>query len=244
MDLSFDLVLNESINDSADKFNVKCTIGSIDSCPLCHTATMISPVFNDVRCVSNDTDISSQEYYLLHSFYVCPMCKCPYGAGYTTSRMEFGELKFGAAKYVFPRIVDNKIFPKEVAHISPDFVDTYHEAYQAEQYNLTKICGAGYRRAFEYLLKDYLINEYPNLKEQIIDAQMYDIINDKKHEYNMPIKIVEIAKRCAWLGNDHTHYRAKFTDNDLEDLKNAIDILLYWIMTEFKTAEILKIRKK
>lgn len=236
MQLEFKLVLNAAVTSGANQYKINCIVNSVDVCPLCHTASVALPVFEDLRYLSQS--------YILHTFYICPACGNAYFAKYKSNYIDKNEVDFGNAIRVQPRKTTIQSFSDDVVKLSPDFVAVYNEASQVEQHGLEKICGAGYRRAFEYLLKDYLISQYPDKSEQIADAQMYDIINDKNKEYNMPLKIVEIAKRCAWLGNDHSHYRVKHTNADLEDLKAAIDILYYWIMTEFKSSDILKRIKK
>ena len=242
MELEFKLLLNDNIESGSKKYAVKCIANSIDICPCCQTASGVSPIFNDARFKPATSSMS--EHYILHSFYICPVCGNAYFAKYKTHEMYGDHLYFGNAIRVQPRKITNRSFSDDLVKLSPDFVAVYNEALQAEQQGLLKVCGAGYRKSFEYLLKDYLINQYKDKADQIADSQIYDIINDKSDEYNMPIKIVEISKRCAWLGNDHCHYRAKHTNADLEDLKDAIDILLYWIMAEFKTSDILKRFKK
>jgi hypothetical protein len=48
-------------------------------------------------------------------------------------------------------------FPDIIQTISGNFCDIYNEAYSAEQQSLMQICGMGYRKALEFLIKDYLI---------------------------------------------------------------------------------------
>jgi len=52
-----------------------------------------------------------------------------------------------------------KAFPKEVEKYSKNFIVIYNQAFTAEINGLTEICGLGYRKAFEFLIKDYLIKK-------------------------------------------------------------------------------------
>lgn len=50
-----------------------------------------------------------------------------------------------------------KEFDQTIKDISPSFVQIFNEAYSAEQINLSHISGMGYRKALEFLIKDYVI---------------------------------------------------------------------------------------
>lgn len=54
---------------------------------------------------------------------------------------------------------NSKVFSEIINSISPQFVLIYNQAYYAEQTNLDQICGVGYRKALEFLIKDYLISK-------------------------------------------------------------------------------------
>ncbi|MGF6947536.1 hypothetical protein QF028_000029 [Neobacillus sp. B4I6] len=53
-----------------------------------------------------------------------------------------------------------------------------------------------------------------------------------------------MAERAVWLGNDETHYVRKWDDKDLKDLKNLIDLTVYFISMTIKAnkykAEMIK----
>ena len=126
-------------------------------------------------------------------------------------------------------------FNKQVAKISPAFCEIYNEAYAAEQLGLGQICGVGYRKALEFLIKDYLSHLDASKTESIRKTFLGVCI--EKHIKNDNIKAV--AKRATWLGNDETHYVRKWEDKDLSDLKKLIDLTLYWIEQEELTKEVL-----
>lgn len=113
-------------------------------------------------------------------------------------------------------------FQKSVISISPKFGEIYNEAYVAEVNELKEICGPGYRRALEFLIKDYLIHlaecNDPEI-EKIKKSFLGDCIRQIDDEN---VKLV--AKRASWLGNDETHYTRKWEDHDIQDLKNLIEL--------------------
>jgi len=103
----------------------------------------------------------------------------------------------------------------------------YNEAFQAEQYRLTQICGPGYRKALEFLIKDYAIKKHPTKEQTILKEQLMPCITN----YTID-NIKKVAKRAAWLGNDETHYIRKWENNDLQDLKKLVELTVHWIEME------------
>ncbi|WP_373331337.1 hypothetical protein [Salmonirosea aquatica] len=127
-------------------------------------------------------------------------------------------------------------FSDTINKISESFVEIYGQANQAEQYNLDKVCGVGYRKALEFLIKDYLISIKADKAEEIKKKFLGICIND--YIDNTNIKLV--AERAVWLGNDETHYIRKWVDHDVEDLKGLIELTVRWIEMEVMTKEIEK----
>ncbi|MEK6983815.1 MAG: hypothetical protein AABX33_04540 [Nanoarchaeota archaeon] len=132
-----------------------------------------------------------------------------------------------------------KVFEKEIQELSPTFVLTYGESEFAEQENLKQICGAGYRRAFEFLIKDYLIKNNPEDKANIEKKQLGNCIKEDIDS----TKIKQIAEKAAWLGNDETHYVRKWEDKDLEDLKNLINITVHFVLMEIQANSYIEAMK-
>ena len=124
-------------------------------------------------------------------------------------------------------------FPDVINKFSPKFSEIYNEAKEAEKRDLRNICGAGYRKALEFLIKDYLISERPQDKATIIKTYLGPCID----RYLESPKIKDCAKRAAWLGNDETHYYRIWEDKDLEDLKRLLKLTLHWIEDECDTRQ-------
>lgn len=129
-------------------------------------------------------------------------------------------------------------FPPHIEKLSPEFVLTFNQARSAEQLGLDKITGPGFRRALEFLIKDFLVSqiaEGPDAEKQIEAirsknlSQCIDDIDYKK------IKVT--AKAATYLGNDATHYTKKWPDKDIQDLKRFIHLVVYWVETELSTNE-------
>jgi hypothetical protein len=124
-------------------------------------------------------------------------------------------------------------FEEPIKQISSAFCSIYEEAHKAEQFGLTEICGVGYRKALEFLIKDYVIRTRPADKSAIETTFLGKCIED----YVTDPKTKEVAKRATWLGNDETHYQRRWIDKDLNDLKTLIRVALYWIEAEYLTEQ-------
>ena len=115
-----------------------------------------------------------------------------------------------------------------IKEISPDFTTIHSQAFHAEQINLLEICGVGYRKALEFLIKDYIIYKDSSIKEDVEKKFLGKCIDD--HIDNEKIK--KVAKRATWLANDETHYVKKWEGKNLQDLKVLIELTLHWIEME------------
>jgi len=113
------------------------------------------------------------------------------------------------------------------------------QASAAEAYRLNLVAGMGYRKALEFLAKDYAVYdlrlELDEAKEagdqarmDKISAQIDEITGKWLSEILQMIPdplTKEAAKRAAWLGNDETHYTRVWTKHDVDDLKRLLGIV-------------------
>ncbi len=53
-------------------------------------------------------------------------------------------------------------------------------------------------------------------------------------------EIKGMAERAIWLGNDETHYVRRWADKDIKDLKNLIDLTVYFISMKIKAKKYKK----
>lgn len=121
-----------------------------------------------------------------------------------------------------------KTFSGTITDTSSNFPLIYNEAFSAEQDNLNQICGVGYRKALEFLIKDYIIQKNESEKDKILKMQLGNCIKT----YVTDDRIKSVAKRAVWLGNDETHYIRKWETKNLEDLKKLIELTVHWIEME------------
>ncbi len=92
-----------------------------------------------------------------------------------------------------------------------------------------QICGAGFRKALEFLVKDYAVSKVAKKKRDIRDKIARTFLGQCINDYLPTGPIQEAAKRAAWLGNDETHYYRTWTEQDIYDLIDLIHLTVKWI---------------
>lgn len=115
--------------------------------------------------------------------------------------------------------------PNEVIDVSPSFYEIYVQSYLAETHDLEEVAGVGYRKALEFLIKDYCILKNKDKEENIKSLQLAKVIG----QYIEDANIKACAKRAVWLGNDETHYIKKWENKDISDLKILIKLTVGWV---------------
>ncbi|MEN8447507.1 MAG: DUF4145 domain-containing protein [Cyanobacteria bacterium J06555_13] len=123
-----------------------------------------------------------------------------------------------------------------ISEISPQFVAIYNQAFQAEQLGLNELNGIGYRKALEFLVKDFCSQENPKEVDKIKAMPLGQCIDKYIDDSN----IKKLAKRATWLGNDEAHYVRKLTDKDVNALSKMIQLVCHWISMDYLTKEALK----
>jgi hypothetical protein len=200
----------------------ECNLGKVEittlpnECPFCHKSITPHVLYG----------FAKSEYYL-EVLMLCPneSCLSTFIAYY---RSGAGNLYFSYHDGLSIGNTKAKEFSEIINEVSPTFVKIYGQANTAEQYNLLEVCGVGYRKALEFLIKDYAVLSHTSQKEQIekkfLSACISEFVNDQR--------IQAVAKRAVWLGNDETHYIRKWEGKNLNDLKLLIDLTVHWIEME------------
>ncbi len=197
--------------------------GLPNECPFCHQ--IITP---HILCAAHKGEDT------LQVFFSCPNNKCQNAfIGYYDFLRTLQEWHFNGT-LTKGDIVECQ-FSNEIKELSETFVCIYNEAYFAEQEKLFEICGVGYRKALEFLIKDYSVKKNPNDEEKIKRMPLAQCIE----KYIDNPKIKSAAQRAVWLGNDETHYIRKWADKDLSDLKDLIKAAVFYIEME-KSLEVFE----
>jgi len=122
--------------------------------------------------------------------------------------------------------------------IPSNFIKTYLQSLEAENYGLDELAGMGYRKAIEYLVKDWAIQNNPDKIESIQKSWLGAVI---KEYYKDDLK--DILERATWLGNDQAHYNRLFEEFDIQVLKELIDLIMVELDREYKKAHYIKMIK-
>jgi hypothetical protein len=199
-------------------------------CPICgllgnisHQSYRFSPDMNSLQLV-----------------YMCPNDDCR--SFFITYYQELENNEYEIHKHEPPEL-STTVFPDFVKELSSKFLSIYKQANEARERGLDEIAGVGYRKAFEFLIKDYAKSLDPEDNERnqkIDDAFAGKVVND-----HIPDPRVQaVARRALWLGNDETHYIKKWVDYNVTDLIKLIDLTIDWIEIERDSKEYVEAMKE
>lgn len=221
----------KAIDIANERNTFKLDYPSPDSCPACHTA--LDPKFLSAYYVMRN------DYHCrVFVTFFCTKCNRAFLGQYS------GELApFSASTFQLDTLIPNgfspRNFPQNISELSSNFVSIYNQALNAEVTGLEKICGMGYRKALEFLIKDFAIHEHPEKQDDIEQSLLGKCIES----YIDNSRIKTLAKASTWLGNDETHYIKRHPDYSIDDLKLFIDSVVSFIDSELtvrKAQELLK----
>jgi hypothetical protein len=184
-----------------------------DACPLCHRHSEVTLITADAVEQNLGVQVVFRcAYQGCRAFFICSYAARPSSV-------------LVAVRPIKPQVTQ---FPETLAKLSPMFVSIFVEAEEATQLALTQIAGPGYRKAFEFLIKDYAKSLAPGKASEIEGKFSGAVVN----EFISDVRIQAVAKRSLWLGNDETHYLRKWTDHDVADLVTLIKLTANWIEIE------------
>ena len=209
--------------------NAYVSIEEVSQCPICKHA--IKPVI-----ISSTIFKDSEDKLKLAVTNLCRACNNTFINQYKNLSGEtllngYVSYKYSKFDYSAPNKFIEQEFDDLIKNTSPNFVKIYNQAYAAEAQNLDEIAGIGYRKALEFLIKDFLILQNPNKDDAIKGTPLGSCVNN--YIDNPQLKIA--ASRAIWLGNDQTHYIQKFNDKDITDLKRLIRLTVHWISMLLET---------
>jgi hypothetical protein len=202
---------NNGVSKGYDKFP--------DCCPHCDTAGI--PIFVAAYKSSWSSTVWAS--------FICPAHNCskmfiasyhlPSGSA-TMKLQRENTLNFTASA---------ESFSDDIQKLSPDFCKIFNQAHIAETNDLDQIAGPGYRKALEFLVKDFLVGyKYKDDEEKQTTIKKL-LLGKCIANHVDEARIQQCAARAAWLGNDETHYMKKWEDKDIGHLKELIKMTAGWI---------------
>jgi len=205
-----------------------------EECPICHRA--IHPDEHTWAVASAGDDLHG----VLEIVHQCPRRECRhffisrYARDDTPEPSQFVDvpgLRYFRLFECVPATPLSPLIPAEVAELAPSFVEIYSQARAAEIHSLPQVAGVGYRKALEFLIKDYCISTRAAEEKLIRSASLSSCVR----EYIKSPQARICATRAAWLGNDETHYERRWSDMDIDNLKELIVLTVNWIHSELLT---------
>lgn len=192
-------------------------------CPICNTHIVAQPI----SAVSNFKDKSYEVVFLCNN----KQCTHLFIATYKKKYINSVVVRNNIIK-LFPKKINIIEINDDIKNISPLFYKIYQQSNEAESLDLDEIAGVGYRKALEFLIKDFCITNNPEYIDKIKKTPLMQVI--KTYMEEAP-KIKSCAERAVWLGNDETHYERKWEDKDINDMKILIKLTLHHIESELLT---------
>ena len=228
--------MNVTYNIKNDYYDLRIIVQEPNECPICKHS--IKPTILHKELFEDDNNNLN-----LYVTYLCTHCYKPFICQFTDMVEAFDEdirYKFNNLALIEPNLFQQKTFENCICSLSPDFVEIYNQAYNAEHLHLDQIAGIGYRKALEFLNKVFLIKHEGKEPEKVKTTALGNCINTM---IDYP-RLKTVASRATWLGNDQTHYEQKYQDKDIEDLKRLIDLSVHWISMLCLTDDAETIEKK
>lgn len=201
-------------------------------CPMCHHAIDPRPLTGVVLSAAAGGET------VMEFVFQCPRSSCHrlfigrYSGKYE-KRFSTYVLRL---RFVTPFVTAPPSHAEDIAKLSPVFVAIHAQAAAGEAHGLTEIAGCGYRKALEFLIKDYCVARDPDKADAIKGKLLGKVISDHISDPT----IQECARRASWLGNDETHYVRRWFEKDITDLKKLIALTENWINTHLLTERYLR----
>lgn len=188
------------------------TVPKLGQCPHCNKE--IAPYVIS----TSEADLETRTFAV--------MAQCPYCSRYFTMAYK---LPFGT-KVPEPIIYKHSIkkrekeLPKELSEISPRFVKIYNEALIAEENDLSELVGVGFKKAIEFLIRDYLIKFKKENEKEVLEQPLKDIMGKISDH-----RVTQLTATYKWL-NSCNFCNRTFDEKDVQEMKKFINVISEYII--------------
>ena len=226
----------------SQKEYVSCQVQMVSECPMCHCG--IQPVELSAYYVETANPYHDAFNRVLVEYF-CQLCRAPFLCEYVglsrsaSSGPDGTEFLSKGIRSMTPVHPVKNQFSENIKQLSPRFVNIFSQAQIAESENLSELCGMGYRKALEFLTKDYLIHKFPDDADAIQGEVLGNSINRIADT-----RIKTLAARSAWIGNDEAHYVRRHEDLSFCELKAFVSAMLYYVDSELMLERAESISRK
>lgn len=200
-----------TISNLDDSVKYQVTVEHPTVCPICHKS--IYPIYVSGQIEGNSTVAIT---------YLCRACNRAFITRYLL--LGYPGNTFIKTSFIesLPVCYKGKEFSPRINDLCQSFSTIYNQSSHAEQLGLTEICGLGYRKAIEHLVKAYHHRIYPDLKlpsKTPLGTYINQIDDDN---------IKSLAFAAKEIGNGEAHV-VQETDYDIDDMKEFIEGLVYFV---------------
>lgn len=213
------------INNLDNSQQVNITIEYPDTCPICHKS--INPVYIAGHMEANSCAAIT---------FLCRGCNRAFLTRYHVSALVGSYYHESKELESLPECFEEEKFPDNINKLSPNFSKIYNQALQAETLKLDEICGMGYRKALEFLIKDYCLYLNPDDSEKIKSISLKACIDN----YFDNRRLKHLAEVSAFIGNEETHYQKQYDWGTIGDMKQFISALVQFVSSDITAAEAYK----
>lgn len=224
------VIIKHNINRNRNHEGITISFPVENKCPICNDK--MTPIIE--ASAKYDPDLSE----CIGVLFKCISCLSYYSNKYKLVRgygTQYTAIKM--KQHTTPDV--DYIFDKNIEEFSPKFKEIYSQALYADSLNLKEVSGIAFRKALEFLIKDYLIKVKGLDESKVSNLFLGTAVQKIEDEY-----IKSLADISVIIGNDETHYKRRNEDLDIEDLKTYIESTVFFISHELKALEVVKRRKQ
>ena len=146
------------------------------------------PICNLLMTVNSNGVTSHPSTGELQAAFLCTNADCrSYFIGYYRGTGNEGIFEL---RRLEPPNLTQPTFPEFVKEISPQFIEIYRQAHEARERGLDHVAGPGYRKAFEFLIKDYAKSIDISKSDEIDQAFAGDVVN----KFISDVRVQAVAK--------------------------------------------------
>lgn len=196
-------------------------------CPHCKIAYAELPITSHYLVPDES---NRRDNIFMFSLFFCPHCNSCFMVEYFVSDSYVATI---VHTYPQPDFIAETKFSNAISTLSPQFVEIYNQSLKAELSGLNELCGMVYRKALEFLVKDFSAHIHPDKISEIESSLLGKCIS----QYIDNKKIQTLATASAWIGNDETHYVRKHQSYNTQDLKRFINTMIAFIEYELNYEE-------
>lgn len=213
---------------------IKFDLDIPETCP--HCRRRITPALTYVAANCSDDGHA----YTVSAYWNCNGCSEVFCCTYYILGGAYDNPHRGRILSTLPPVCDKTFIDPRITAISPRFTELFNQSEEAKARNLTDLAGMGFRKSLEFLLKDSLIALGMEEESKVVGMDLRTAIAS----FSDNPRLIKAANLARVIGNEYTHYQAKYEGYDLDTLQHLISIALHWLTMEIETIELEPLTKK